>query len=98
MSLQALKAFKPTCGVRQQAQHGDDVGWQAAAAAQAATAAAEEQLEESRTRLAARERWLAGERAELDAKVAQATAPAVAQQQARSSAVDGLRQQVQQLR
>ncbi len=71
---------------------------QAEAAAAEAAAAAAEQLAELRARIAARERWLGGERAELDARCAEATAPAAAQREQCSAAAAALRAAVQELR
>jgi len=51
-----------------------------------------------RSRIDARQRWLQGEQAALAARVAEATAPAVAERDERLSAAAALRQQVEGLR
>lgn len=71
---------------------------QAHAAAKEADASSGEQLEELRQRIEARQRWLDDEQAALAAKVAEATAPAVAERDKRSTASAALRQEVQGLR
>ena len=71
---------------------------QAEAAAAEADAGSREHLEDLRARMEARERWLATERSALDAKVAEATAPAAAQRDARAAAAAALRSEVDALR
>lgn len=71
---------------------------QAEAAAAEAEAGSREHLEDLRARMEARERWLATERSALDAKVAEATAPAAAQRDARAAATAALRSKVDELR
>jgi hypothetical protein len=71
---------------------------QASAAAEEAAASTAEQLADLQQRIDARRRWLDNEQAALDAKVADAIAPAAAQRDQRLSTAAALRQEVEALR
>ena len=58
----------------------------------------QEHLEDLRARVEARERWLAGERDSLSAKVREATAPAAAARDQHAEAAEALRCEVETLR
>ena len=58
----------------------------------------QEHLEDLRARVEARERWLAGERDSLSAKVREATAPAAAARDGHAEAAEALRGEIEALR
>ncbi len=75
-----------------------DVCLQAKAAAAEDQSGSQEHLEDLRARMEARERWLAGERDALGAKVREATAPAAATRDRHAEAAEALRHEVEALR
>ena len=71
---------------------------QAEAGAAEDQSGSQEHLEDLRARMEARERWLAGERDALGAKVREATAPATAARDRHAEAAEALRCEVEALR
>ena len=71
---------------------------QAEAAASEAEASSREHLEDLLARMEARERWLAGERESLDAKIREAIAPSTAGRDRHLQAAEALRSEVDALR
>ncbi len=71
---------------------------QAEAAAREAEASSREHLEDLLARMEARERWLAGERESLEAKIREATAPSTAGRDKHLQAAEALRSEVDALR
>ena len=75
-----------------------DVRLQAEAEAAENQSGSQEHLEDLRARVEARERWLAGERGSLGARVREATAPAAAVRDRHAEAAEALRREVEALR
>ncbi len=71
---------------------------QAEASAREAESSSKEHLEDLLARMEARERWLAGERESLDAKIREATAPATTGRDNHLQAAKALRSEVEALR
>lgn len=71
---------------------------QAEASTREAESSSKEHLEDLLARMEARERWLAGERVSLDAKIREATAPATTGRDNHLQAAKALRSEVEALR
>lgn len=71
---------------------------QAEASTREAESSSKEHLEDLLARMEARERWLAGERESLDAKIREATAPATTGRDNHLQAAKALRSEVEALR